>query len=231
MTTAILIPTFNPPENFPAVVQSAAEHFSQVLIVNDGSAQAYQGLFEEVKHFSGVQLIEHQKNQGQGAAVKTGLAYFKALHPDLKAVITMDADGQHLVSDALKLCKAHKNEPKKLFFGVREFGPKVPFRSRFGNILTKYIFRWLAGIQISDTQTGMRLIPVHYIPDLLAIKANKMDFAVDFLIRCRDAKIPIGECPIETVYLEENQSSHFRPLVDSYKIYALILRSFFKRFC
>lgn len=225
----VLIPAYNPPDNFIDVVANATSYFEQVFIVNDGSADLFQALFDQVVENPAVKLINQDINQGQGAAVKTGLAYILKQHPDIEAVITLDADGQHLISDALKMCEMHQKVPKKILFGARSFDKDVPFRSKFGNILTKYVFKWLIGLSISDTQTGMRLIPVEYIRELLKINENRMDFAVGFLIRCRDAKIPISECPIETVYIDGNHSSHFRPIIDSYRIYSLLLCAGFKR--
>ncbi len=114
--------------------------------------------------------------------------------------------------------------PNSLVLGCRQFDGPVPFRSRLGNKITRSLVKVLIGHKLTDTQTGLRGIPTSIIPDLLRIKANEYEFELDMILQCRNRGIPIRETPIKTIYLDNNSSSHFNPLIDSMKIYFVLLR-------
>jgi putative flippase GtrA len=108
--------------------------------------------------------------------------------------------------------------------GARGFDANVPFRSRFGNTLTRYIMRAVTGQKLGDTQSGLRAIPLPFLPPLLKLRATGYDFELDMLVTCKDAGQRIREVPIETIYIENNRSSHFNPLRDSMRIYFVFIR-------
>ncbi len=105
--------------------------------------------------------------------------------------------------------------------GVRNFGPQVPLRSRFGNIVTRRVFRLFTGQNISDTQTGLRGWPLATCPQNLRIGLNGFDYQLECLLR---AQAPFLQVPISTIYIEGNRSSHFNPVRDSMRIYFVFLR-------
>ena len=100
----------------------------------------------------------------------------------------------------------------------------IPLRSRFGNKLTKVIFRLFSGVKINDTQTGLRGIPASLLPDLIKLKTTGYDFELDMLIFAKEKHITIKEIPITTVYENGNSSSHFNPVLDSLRIYFVFFR-------
>jgi putative flippase GtrA len=146
------------------------------------------------------------------------------LFSDRPGVITLDADGQHLIDDVLRVEGAFMLHPERLIMGVRKFDKNVPFRSRVGNFITKSLFCLLIGKQLTDTQSGLRGIPMDFIPQLLKIGSNSYEFELDMLLACKYAGCHIFEQVIQTVYLEGNRSSHFNPLIDSMKIYFVLFR-------
>src|SRR5690606_33516392 len=139
-------------------------------------------------------------------------------------VVTVDADGQHLVRDVVRVALGHTRDRRSLLVGSRRFSKDVPLRSRFGNIVTRHVFRWLVGIRLSDTQSGLRAIPSAALPWLLRIESTRYEFELDMLVEAHERGIPLRELPIRTVYEAGNSSSHFRPLVDSLRIYFVFLR-------
>jgi len=139
-------------------------------------------------------------------------------------VVTIDADGQHSVEDSLKVGRRLQSDPGKLVVGARSFDGDVPFRSRFGNSVTRTLFRVLVGIPLSDTQSGLRGIPRALALKLLLVPAQRYEFELDMLLLCKHIGIPILEEPIITIYLDSNKSSHFNPILDSVKIYFSLLR-------
>jgi putative flippase GtrA len=114
--------------------------------------------------------------------------------------------------------------PSNLVLGARAFRGDVPLRSRFGNDLTRLVFRIVIGQALQDTQTGLRAIPRELMPSLLKIKANGYEFELEMLILTARTKVPIKSVTIETVYLDGNATSHFDPIRDSARIYFVFAR-------
>ena len=86
------------------------------------------------------------------------------------------------------------------------------------------MFRWVAGVRLADTQSGLRCFSRAVAPRLLALAGERYEFEMNVLAACPKMSVPLREVEIETVYFEGNPSSHFNPVVDSVKIYALLLR-------
>jgi len=219
----VLIPAYNPDEQFLMVMQEimADSDLNQtVVVVNDGSAEKSQYIFDALKKRFGdkVTLLTHAENSGKGAALKTGLAYFKNEHPEITGVATLDADGQHAIPDVRRSIEAFNGE--NLVLGVRQFDPDVPLRSRFGNVLTSWLFSKFTGQGVSDTQTGLRVIPKKYFEPLLAFPENHFEFEFKMLLDSHQYDVEMTEVPIETIYLNDNAGSNFRVVQDSLSIYA-----------
>ena len=96
-------------------------------------------------------------NQGKGQALKTAFTYIQEQNI-YGTVVTADADGQHKVWDIFRTANKASENPNKLILGVRAFSGKVPLRSRFGNSLTKALFKLQTGVGVTDTQTGLVLL-------------------------------------------------------------------------
>jgi putative flippase GtrA len=139
-------------------------------------------------------------------------------------VVTADADGQHAPEDILSVAAAAAANPGALVMGARQFSGHVPFRSKLGNNATKIVMRIVSGQRLSDTQTGLRGIPARLLPDLLKTPSQGYEFELDMLLLTRNQRVPIVEQPIRTIYLDGNASSHFNPLLDSMRIYFVLLR-------
>ncbi|MBS0286114.1 MAG: bifunctional glycosyltransferase family 2/GtrA family protein [Proteobacteria bacterium] len=225
MKPYIIIPAYKPDPALVSLVKELSMHGLSLIIVNDGSGLAYQTIFEDCQQIDNVTVLQHAVNLGKGQALKTAFNYFLNNAPtDCKGVVTADADGQHLVEDIINVSTELNLNPNALCLGARNFSKGVPFRSRFGNNLTRFIFRILIGHSLQDTQTGLRGIPRHFLKSLLKTNANGYDFELDMLISASKQKVKMLEVPIHTVYMDNNKSSHFNPLVDSLKIYFVFFR-------
>ncbi len=222
----ILIPAFEPEPGLVDLVKSLRNKTQNpIVVVNDGSVREESlEIFRQLKTLTDVSLVEHVTNLGKGAALKTGLNHMATHFPDLKGVVTADADGQHQVEDILKVGEGLNQNENSLVLGIRDFGEQVPLRSRFGNLLTIQILHWVSNIKLQDTQTGLRGIPKNLIPIILKSKSNHYEFELDMLILARQNKFKTLEVPIQTIYIDDNKSSHFNPIIDSMKIYFVFLR-------
>lgn len=225
METAILIPAFNPDKRLLYLLDDLLNAgLGNIVVVNDGSRDEYSAFFSAISEKKAVHLLSHPFNMGKGAALKTGLLYIYSNLPSCTAVITADADGQHIPEDIIHLAQTTADRPQTLLLGARTFNKKIPFRSLFGNKLTAFFMRLFLGMKISDTQTGLRAIPRDFIPELIRIPYNRYEFELEMLLAAKRSKRQIAEIPVSTIYLDNNSSSHFNPLLDSFKIYAVLFR-------
>lgn len=218
----VLIPAYQPDEKLVRVVSSLRETNIFVTVVDDGSGVDYAQIFKQVS-VAGAHVLYHSDNKGKGAALKTGIAYLEK-QQNVKGIVTADADGQHTPGDISLLIETMKKHPDVLVIGVRSFKGDVPARSRFGNTLTRGIFRLATGLKVTDTQTGLRGLPKKIFPELLALAGNRYEYEMSMLLNMERWHVDYIEVPIETVYLEGNKSSHFHPLRDSWLIYGRILK-------
>ena len=226
MDTAILIPAYNPDGRLIDLLRRLAAELPgrRVVVVDDGSAPDGADICRQAARIDGVSLLRHPVNLGKGAALKTGLLHIVNVMPQCACVITADADGQHTPEDIGRLAAEAEKQPGVLLLGARRFDGTVPLRSLAGNRITAFLVRLLLGMKLSDTQTGLRAIPRDFIPDLLPIPYNRYEFELEMLLTAKRTGRPAAEIGIATVYLEGNASSHFNPLLDSFKIYFVLFR-------
>lgn len=231
---AIIIPSLNPNQELIALLHQLRKLCDNtIIVINDGSKGEYQNIFDEVTKIDGVILLRHCINLGKGRALKTAFNFFLNNRPNGIGVVTADADGQHSPTDICKCVEMLKNSPESLILGCREFsGENVPWKSKLGNNLTISAFKILGGISIRDTQTGLRGIPAHFMYQIMDVSGERFEFETMMLLETHSVgkKINIIQFPIQTVYIDSNRETHFRPVIDSLKIYRVIFKSFFHRF-
>lgn len=219
----VIIPAYEPDEKMIALLEKMQQaEIRDIIIVDDGSeGEKYQDLFRRAEMEFSCKVLHHAVNLGKGRALKTAFNYCLNTYPELGGVITIDSDGQHKVEDMLACMEKLRENPQALVLGCRDFkSAGVPVRSSFGNILTSKVFKYLIGVAISDTQTGLRGISASFMKRLMNIKGERFEFETNMLIETKEAGVPIEEVKIETIYLDENKSSHFHPIRDSIQIYA-----------
>ncbi|HKK01052.1 MAG TPA: bifunctional glycosyltransferase family 2/GtrA family protein, partial [Desulfuromonadales bacterium] len=195
-----------------------------IVVVNDGSDPSCRALFDRLAEMDDCHVVHHAVNLGKGRALKSGFNYCCLNFPQVSGIVTVDADGQHLSQDVRRVAEEFLRNPRSLVIGTRTFAKGTPLRSRVGNLATRYVFRVLVGGRISDTQSGLRCIPMDFVPELLRLEGERYEYEMNMLIAARKKRIGIREVEIATIYLENNRSSHFNPLIDSMKIYFLLLR-------
>ncbi len=221
--TAILIPAYKPDRKLIDLAAALKQQgYGLLLAVDDGSGPEYAEIFDNIRK-QGFRIIQHSENRGKGEAIKSGFRYILENRGKIEYTVTADADGQHLPEDILKTASAVQGKTRTMVIGSRVFDKSVPARSRLGNRITRSVFALVAGYKISDTQSGLRAIPVSALDTLLSLYGSRYDYEMNMLLEAKHLGLKIKEVPINVVYLEDNKSSHFRPLVDSWRIYRLIL--------
>ncbi len=235
----VLIPTLNPDRRLvDYIVDLRKNGLSKILVVNDGSDAYAEEIFEKLRGLNEEQfditILEHAKNLGKGRALKDGINYYlihlKDKYLGSHGLITVDSDGQHLVKDVLNIDKQLQTiREGGIILGCRNFNKEnVPFKSRFGNKITKFVFKMFFGKSITDTQTGLRAFSNNVLIQLIDLYGERFEYETNVLIECSNLDIPIDEISIETIYENQNKSTHFNPIVDSIKIYSLLLSQFLK---
>ena len=222
----VVVPSYEPDEKLILLIENLkSAGFTEVIVVDDGSEGAeYQKLFVKAQEM-GCTVLHHAVNQGKGRALKTAFNHCLVAYPDALGCVTIDSDGQHTVKDMTACMEALTASPDSLVLGVRDFNKEgIPARSVFGNKTTSRVMKLLTGLSISDTQTGLRAIPVAFMKELLFEKGERFEFETNMLLATKESGRNIVEVPIETIYLEENKTSHFNPVKDSIKIYAIFLK-------
>ena len=227
---SVVLPSLDPDEKLVAVVDGLLEiGFTDIILVNDGSKPSNLHYFTDLTaQHPEITLLTHEVNKGKGAALKNAFRYFLENRPEGLGVVTVDGDNQHHPEDTRACCE-HMLETGHTTLGCRDFTlDHVPARSRFGNHTTSVIFKLFVGMTISDTQTGLRAIPREVVAQLVDVYGDRFEYETNMLLAFKTKGIDFDEVKIRTVYIEENKSSHFRVIHDSWRIYKLILAHFFR---
>ncbi len=238
----VLIPSYQPDGRLVRLLDDLRDCAPDlhVVVVDDGSGPGYRTVFAAVRG-TGRTLLTHPANQGKGRALKTGFAHI-ARHWPRAAVVCADSDGQHSVADILRVAQALRQQSARpsagaatladrtdddrpaIVLGRRTFTGDVPARSTLGNRASAVLFRLATGVRVRDTQTGLRGCPGSLLDWLGSIRGDRFEYELTVLLRAAAAGIPLVEVDIATIYLEENASSHFRPVRDSVRVLAPLLR-------
>jgi glycosyltransferase involved in cell wall biosynthesis len=197
-----VIPAYQAEATLGAVLLETTRHLP-ALVVDDGSTDATA----DVAAGGGARVLRQVPNQGKGAALRAGFA--QALAEGRRAVVTLDADGQHDPSCIPDFLAVWQTTAAPLVIGRRDFG-RMPLSRRIANTLGTRVFSWAVGRPVPDNQSGFRLIATPLLPRLLASSEAGFEFEVEMITLAIRAGLTIEWVPIPTIY--EDQGSHIRPL-------------------
>ena len=222
----VLIPAYKPDARMVELVRELRDNHLDVMLVDDGGQEPYAPLFAQCREL-GAEVAVHTVNLGKGRALKTGINAALLRWPDLRAIVTADADGQHTPKDILRLIDAVDEHPNTLVLGSRRFTGDVPFKSRWGNRITRTVYGLASGVRVYDTQTGLRALPRCALLEMMRIDGERYEYEMNVLLKLRDMKLGVFEVPIETIYIDDNAGSHFNPVRDAFRIYLVIFKYLF----
>lgn len=225
----IVIPTLEPDNKFIHLLKELRSREKQdipIIVIDDGSGSEYKDYFDRAEIEFHCILLQENVNRGKGRAIKTAIQYVLENLPQVDGLVTIDSDGQHTYDDMKKCIAIFENNTQSLILGSRDFTNKIPFRSKLGNIITRNVLKLTTGISLIDTQTGLRVIPRSFMKSLLDTPGERFEFEMNMLLATKKEKTSIIEVNISTIYIEENKSSHFHFLHDSFSIYAVFIRYF-----
>ncbi|MCO1618014.1 glycosyltransferase family 2 protein [Micromonospora tulbaghiae] len=214
----VLVPVYRPGDRLPPLVGDlrAALPGADVLVVDDGSGPAAAGVLGAARA-EGATVLRRRVNRGKGVVLRTGFRYASAHRPG-RDVVCVDADGQHGVTDVCGVAERMRVTGAPTL-GVRRFDGEVPARSRFGNAATRMAFRLATGLDVRDTQTGLRAYPAALLGWLTTVPGDRFEYEMAVLLRLVRAGVPVEQVDIATHYHGDNSGSHFSALADSVRIY------------
>ena len=220
MNSVVLIPSYKPNEVLTILCRALKERGFSVVVVNDGSGDDFNYIFNESKQYADV--IGYDVNKGKGYALRYGFKHIYENYKDSKSVITADGDGQHRIIDIQKVDECFTKYDCAII-GTRQFDVPIPFRSKIGNDMSKFTQALGTYRYSKDNQCGLRLFKTSDIPLLLTIKGNRYEYEMNVLSVFQMKEIKYKCVDVATIYEPENSTSHFKPLQDTIKIQASII--------
>ncbi|MGH8726707.1 MAG: glycosyltransferase family 2 protein [Burkholderiales bacterium] len=214
---AIVIPAYNEETTIRDVVARALLQVPRVIVVDDGSSDRTSECLAGL----GVERLRNASNLGKAASLWRGFEH--SLKSGASAVITLDADGQHLPEDIPKLIAAHRTSPTCIVIGARPRERKnAPARRYYANRVADFWIGWAAGQRISDSQSGFRLYPAEVLRRVAVNhdKAARFVFESEILIAAARQSFNIISVPVPALYGERR--SHFRPVLDILRIARMV---------
>ena len=213
--TYILIPAYKPDHLMIELLINLKKEDFDIVVINDGSGEKYNHVFKEAKKYA--VIVNQNPNRGKGAALRLGFSYIN-LHPEKhNYVITCDADGQHAIKDIIKINdKLHETD--HVVLGSRKFDKSVPKRSRNGNFMSRLCRTYLTKEYIQDDQCGLRGFPIKDIFNITTLPGDHYEYEMNVICNLQIKRLQFEEVQIETIYLDDNKSSHFKPSLDTFRI-------------
>lgn len=214
-----LIPTYNNPDTLRQVVDAARAHLPDVLVVDDGSADAGRSVCQSIAEANLATVVHRPHNGGKGAAVKTGFDVARDL--GFTHVFQIDADGQHDLDAMPQFLTTARESPEQAILAFPEYDETAPRGRKIARRITRFWVNLETGgaDRVRDAMVGFRVYPLAAVARL-RLPSDRMDFDVEIAVRLVWAKVPIVNLPVKVRYLsaDEGGTSHFQPMRDNLRL-------------
>jgi len=196
------IPAFNEEKNIAAIITKLADVADSLIVCNDGSSDLTSDIAEKMGAF----VINHEKNLGYGASIRS--IFLKAKELDGDILVTFDADGQHRTEDIEKVTKPIIDQEADLVIGSRfldESEKEVPRYRKVGiKVITK-ITNASIKKQLTDSQSGFRAYSKKVLNELNPSELG-MGISTEILIKASAKNFRISEVPIKITYFGDTST-------------------------
>jgi glycosyltransferase involved in cell wall biosynthesis len=218
-----IIPAYNAESSIAEVIDRTREHVSRVIVVNDGSTDHT----EEVARSRKAEILRLPSNRGKGYALRQGFRL--ALSNGCRAVVTLDADGQHDPADIPNFIDAHRKDTRAILIGSRMAQvERFPRQRYYSNRTAAYFISKALGQYLEDTQCGFRLYPAETLR-FIPLTTAHFQTETEVLLRASRRGIPLSSVPVKNIYLNGNAPpSNFRPVIDTFYICMVVLQSYLR---
>lgn len=213
----VIIPAYREEKHIGAVVREVLEYAEDVVVVDDGSPD---DTAQEAER-AGARVLAHVRNQGKGAALRTGFRH--AAERGCELAITMDADGQHAPSDIPAFLAAYARTRCPAIVGNRMGDTRtMPWLRRKTNRFMSGLLSRTMGQYVPDTQCGFRLYHRDIFPLLVREGSSRYDAESEVLLRISLEGRRIGAVAIQTIYGAER--SKINPFADTLRFFRMLRR-------
>jgi glycosyltransferase involved in cell wall biosynthesis len=214
-----LIPGLNAARTIGPVVRETLLHVETVVVIDDGSTDETSAVARDA---GATAVLRHEVNRGKGGALKTGFAY--ALQNGFDAVITLDADGQHLASEIPKFIECRERTHADLIIGGRAhlFGEMLP-RRRMANRFSAWAIARASKTGVTDSQSGFRLYSAKLLR-AVHLRTDGFDMESEIIVRAGRSGFSVTTTPIALGFVDGISTSHYKPLHDTLRIAWTVFR-------
>jgi glycosyltransferase involved in cell wall biosynthesis len=210
MIRLAVVPAYQAERTVGDVVRGLVPLFDQVWVLDDGSTDRTAAVSRE----AGAEVLSHRKNRGKGAALHTLLA--EADRRGIDAIVTLDADGQHLPDEAARLDREVEDR-SAVVLGVRDLVlAAAPGANQRGNSISNYWISLFSGRAFRDTNCGLRRYPVKAVR-ALGVSGPRFSFEAEVVLRASLAGLTIIEHPVRVLY-PADRTTHFHVVRDPARI-------------
>lgn len=218
-TVLAVIPAYNAGRSVGDVVRGTRASIRNVLVVDDGSSDDTAAAAKS----AGAEVIRHAENRGKGAALKSGFAH--AMQHGYGAVLTLDADGQHLPREIPKLLACREETGADLIIGGRAhlFGQMLP-RRRMANRFSAWSIARASGTGITDSQSGFRIYSSNLLRKI-SLRADGFDLESEVIVRAGRGGFKVVTTAVELGFVDGVSTSHYKPLKDTLRIAWTVFRT------
>ncbi len=213
---AALIPAYLERRHIAQVVRRTLPYVGEVLVIDDGSGDETADRAEA----AGARVLRHARNQGKGAAIKTG--FRDLVKRNFTHIMMLDADGQHLPEEIPRfLAEASQTDAQMILGSRMEDTSGMPPLRRLTNRAMSRVISRICRQPIPDSQCGFRLLHVDIVPFLFC-PSNAYEYETEMLFIAARSGHRISSVPVSTVYADE--TSKIRPVRDSLRFARLVVR-------
>ena len=198
----VVIPAYNEERFIGSVILRAQKLVDKVIVVDDGSVDATA----EIAQTAGAIVMQHKQNRGKGVALNTGFEYARTLAPEM--VITLDADGQHIPEEIVKLSEPILNGKADIVVGSRylEKTSQVPLHRIWGHHFFNIMTGQASRVPLTDSQSGFRAFSKRAL-DAIRFKSNGFSVESEMQFLAHECKLNIVEVPITIHYYDRPKRS------------------------
>ncbi len=223
MTTniCVLIPSYNEARTIGQIVSDLRAKDLTVYVVDDGSSDDTA----KIAHDAGAVVVKHKRNLGKGASLREGFKH--VVKKGFDAVIVMDGDGQHLISDIGSFINKMGGTGADMIIGNRMEDVSLMPKARIHtNRFMSCLISVLSGQHIPDSQSGYRLIKREVL-EKVSLKSFNYEIESELIIKSSRAGFRIESVPIKTIYSDEK--SRVNPFVDTIRFIVFVFKTLIGR--
>ncbi len=224
-----IVPSYNAGTTLHQLLETLIPISPCVVVVDDGSEDDTASIAKDFDPF-GVVLLQHERNRGKGAALRTG--FYWAIEQGFEVVVTLDSDLQHSPDDLPRILEAFERDCLDMLVGSRLHNNKeMPKLRRFGNCFSSWIATSFCHQPIHDSQCGYRIYRLGSCePVLMSLTLDRFDGETEVIIRATLERLRIGFTPIAVIYPNgASHKSHYRVFRDTGRIVWFYVKEFCRR--